>query len=177
MTLQPSKTWMYLTWSCLQVTSSMNLCRLQDLISTRSKNTFQTLILWTLNCFNKAICPSFFFSALTVFSNETLFTVVCLKQLQSRHWSNIKKRSQHIQFCQQLLWAKVSPFFSIEYINIYSNKWRGGEMFLCSRNSQVTTDLEVTYLKLWTSAHVSLGGPSTCWSGTDHRIIQASALV
>lgn len=31
MALQPSKTWIYLTWSCLQVTSSMNLCRLQDL--------------------------------------------------------------------------------------------------------------------------------------------------
>lgn len=30
MALQPSKTSVYFTWNCLQVTSSMNLCRLQD---------------------------------------------------------------------------------------------------------------------------------------------------
>lgn len=40
-------------------------------------------------------------------------------------------------------------------------------MFLCSRNSKMTIDLEVTYLRLWTSALVSIGSPSTCWSGID----------
>lgn len=29
MALQPSKTWIYLTWSCLQVKSSMSFCRLE----------------------------------------------------------------------------------------------------------------------------------------------------
>lgn len=97
-----------------------------DLHPLKKKKKIQTLILWTL-CFNKATHASIFTSALTIFSNEVFFTLVGLEQLQNRHWSNIKKWSQHIQFNQQLLWDKASPFFSIEYINIYSNKWLGGE--------------------------------------------------